>query len=187
MSEVIEEYIRAHPAQSEGEAFEGFAAQERIRAWLGSDPGRRERLRREFARVWSQFEAKPAPGGAAMVPPRAVPIHAPAMPAPAPPPTSAHAPASRPAHEHAPLPPPGPGARHLKVLCASCERMQVWADGSVIRCRHCGHVYDDMLELVPVRHVGMFHFLFGEGVTGVLVAGGIALLLLLLYLGATRL
>ncbi|GEM_PF-4521151 len=178
MSEVIEDFIRAHPGATENEAFEGFAAQERIRAWLGSDANRRERLRREFARVWTQMEAKSTGTPTAMAQPRpiAVPVAIPEAPAPAPAPVRVSA-----------IPREAPPMRHLKVLCARCERAEVWAEGSRIRCRRCGHEYDNMLDLVPVKPVGLFTFLFGEGKAGLVAAGGILLLLALLYLAATRL
>jgi hypothetical protein len=65
--------------------------------------------------------------------------------------------------------------------------MEVWAEGSLVRCRGCGHGYDNMLDLIPVRQVGAFAFVFGEGAAGWLAAGGVAILLILLYLAATRL
>lgn len=150
MSEVIETYIRRHPAMPESEAFEGFLRDERISRWVGADEARRERLRAEFARVWGQVR----PSATA----------APARPAPALPPPSQLAP-----------------PRRLQVMCPACERLDVWSDAGVVECRACGAVYDDLLRLVPVRPVGPFAFLFGEGWTGVATAGGVALLLLGLY------
>jgi hypothetical protein len=57
----------------------------------------------------------------------------------------------------------------------------VWLQGGTLSCRSCGTVYDDMLSLVPVRPVGPFAYLFGEGVKGILTATGIGLLLLAVY------
>ena len=182
MSEVIEEFIRAHPSASENEAFEGFAAQERIRSWLGSDATRRERLRREFARVWIQMESKANGASATLVPPRPV-TRAPDAPAPASAPTLP-APGSEPVLVKAQ--PAGP-ARHLKVLCTACEAVDVWAEAGHVRCRRCGHEYRDMLELIPVKEVGVLQFVFGEGSFAWIAAGGILLLLAALYLAATRL
>jgi hypothetical protein len=163
VSEVIEDFIRQHQGLSENEAFEGFAAQERIRTWLGNDATRRDRLRREFARTWADLESRG--GAAAMVRPVALA-----------PPTSV------PVVRRAAAPP-----RLLKVLCPACETMQVWAEDARIACRGCGREYPDMLELVPAKPVGLFAFVFGEGAAGWVAAGGVAVLLVLLYLAATRL
>lgn len=176
MSEVIEHYIRDHPGVSENDAFEGFARQERIAAWLGSDPTRRERLRREFARVWSMMEAKATSGGQRMAPLQPRPVEPAPKPAQAPvPPPRATEPMEVPRRV------PVAGGRKLSLLCPTCERLDVWADGGRVSCHHCGADYHDMLELVPVKVVGPFAFLFGEGAAGWLTAGGLVLLILLLY------
>lgn len=178
MSEVIETYIRAHPGVTENDAFEGFARQERIAAWLGNDATRRERLRREFARVWSQME------GSTSGPQRMV-QHARREGGP----SLTQAPPARP--EPLPAMPeaepmrvpvrPGANARKLSLLCPNCESLDVWSESGRVSCHHCGRGYDNMLELIPVQAVGPFAFLLGEGATGWLTAGGLVLLLLVLY------
>ena len=213
VSEVIEDYIRRNPGVGEDAAFQGFLQQERIKAWVGSDETRRERLRREFRRVWGVMHAPPPatapsqpqppspspasaaaqPRQAALVrevkpePPAARPPEArPAPPAPAPPsparapppsPSSAPASAERPASARLQTGPP----RRLQVLCATCARMDVWLQGGDIACRQCGRAYDDMLQLVPVKAVGPFAYLFGEGAGGWLTAGSMAAALLAIY------
>lgn len=177
MSEVIEEYIRRNPSLSQDAAFEGFLKIERIRLWVGTDETRRERLRREFTRVWTTMHSDNSPSQqganaqqAALVRPQA------SQPAPARPAAPADAPA----------PPPRlkTGApRRLNVLCPSCSHLDVWLQGGDIGCRACGRDYDDMLQLIPVKPVGPFAFMFGEGIEGGLKAAGVAVGLLALYLG----
>lgn len=173
MSEVIEGYIRRHPELSEKDAFEGFLKEERIRTWVGADESRKERLRKEFGRVWGSMNvegqlatsARSGPSGpTSMQQPRSVRIDV--SPAP-------EARAAR---------PEAPGARRLQVLCTSCRRTTVWMDDAGIQCRSCGHAYEDMLQLIRVTPVGPFEFLFGGGWKGAAVAGGIAAGLLALYL-----
>lgn len=190
MSEVIESFIRRHQGTSEEAAFAGFLEEERIKAWVGSDEGRRERLRREFGRVWATMHAatgRSGPSGPSqMVQER--PVRVDLHPAPAAP--AAPVAPARPAAPRAPLPAPravephpvtSAGARKLHVLCASCQRHDVWLEGGVISCRRCGHVYDDMLQLVRVKPVGPFEFIFGEGWAGAATAVGIALAFIALY------
>lgn len=171
MSEVIETYIRRHPGASEPEAFEGFLREERIKQWVGGDETRRERLRREFARVWSAIHnpegaaAKAGPAGpqSAVLQPRAVRIEVQT------PEKALHVNAA------------GPHARKLDLLCTQCTRYDVWLAEGTIACRGCGRVYDDMLALVPVKPVGPLEFMFGEGWVGYATAAGIAAGLALLY------
>lgn len=171
MSEVIEAYIRRHPGASEPEAFEGFLREDRIQAWVGADPSRRERLRREFARVWSTLNnpegapGKSGPAGpqSAVLQPRAVRVEVQ---------TSEKA-----INVHA----AGPHARKLELLCPQCTRYDVWLAEGTIACRGCGREYHDMLSLVPVKPVGPLEFMFGEGLAGYATAGGIAAGLVLLY------
>jgi hypothetical protein len=153
VSEVIEEFIRRNPDLPESAAFDGFLQQERIQRWVGADPMRRERLRAEFVRVWRSMH--PSSDGR-------TPVVVVREPAPA------------------PSPSPAP-AQKLDLMCAECNRLDVWRQAGVLSCRSCGRVYDDMLQLVPVKPVGPFEFMFGEGAAGWLAAAGIALLLLALY------
>ena len=177
MSEVIEDYIRRNSGMREDQAFEAFLQQDRIKAWVGTDEGRRERLRREFGRVWSTLHppmttARPAaektrpPQEAVQVEVRRAP------PAPAAPVQPQHAEAPR-----APAPP-----KKLHVLCPTCGKHDVYNHGGVITCRTCSHKYDDMLELIPVQPVGPGTFLFGEGWKGIATAAGIVAALVLTYL-----
>lgn len=171
VSEVIEEFIRRNPGSRESDAFERFLDEPRIRQWVGDDASRRERLRREFTRVWANLH--PGGGGAP----------ASAVTTPRPPFVQ---------HE-APAPPreaprtlrvdvrPDPAARRLQLLCPACTRVDVWLQAGVVSCRSCGRVYDDMLSLVPVKAVGPFAYVFGEGAKGILTATGIGLLLLAVY------
>lgn len=157
VSEVIEEFIRRNPQLAlEPDAFESFLHVDRIRAWVGADGSRRERLRREFSRVWADMHPVVVSKGQALEPPRA-------RPAP---------------------PPPAPRAapRKLHLLCAACSRMDVWSVEGRVECRHCGRAYDDLLDLVPVKPVGPFAYLFGEGAAGWLTAAGVAAGLAGLYL-----
>lgn len=172
MSEVIEDFIRRNPDLPEADAFESFLRMERISTWVGGDASRRERLRKEFSRVWTVMHpvvvAKSAP---TLEPPRARPGGTgPAGPStpPAPPRPSARVPTESP--------------RRLHLLCGTCSRMEVFQTGEQIECRHCGHVYEDLLDLIPVRPVGPFAFLFGEGTVGWLTAAGIGGALIGLYL-----
>lgn len=83
--------------------------------------------------------------------------------------------------EKKPAPPTGHAARKLQVMCTSCGRVDVWMQSDVIGCRSCGHVYDDMLQLIRVTPVGPFEFLFGEGWAGYATAAGLAGGFALLY------
>lgn len=178
MSEVIEDFIRRNAGMAEIEAFHGFLQQERIKTWVGTDEARRERLRREFSRVWATLHppATPSRQGSLVR----------EVPRPAPPPESrVNVQIQRTA-------PPDPAeeairrsvtapAKRLHVLCPTCGKLDVWLSDGSIACRTCSHIYEDMLQLIPVRPVGPFTFLFGEGLKGWLVAGGILLGLFLLY------
>lgn len=199
MSEVIENYIRRHPGLSEKEAFEGFLKEDRIRAWVGADESRKERLRSEFGRTWGSMHETLAPGSARSGPsgptlqqPRTVRVDAT--------PRAETQTAAPPAAEERPLAPLGtPGAkamqhpsmasaavgggRRLQVLCTSCKRIEVFMEEDhTISCRHCGVVYHDMLQLIRVKPVGPLAFYFGEGWKGAAVAGGLVLGLAALYL-----
>lgn len=181
MSEVIENYIRRHPDVGEKEAFDGFLHEERIKAWVGTDETRKERLRKEFGRVWGSMHvegqvshsgARAGPSGPSqMQQPRSVRVDL--TPQAELPPQAA-----RPS---APRAPPGAGARKLQVMCTACHQVNVWMQSDEILCRSCGTVYDDMLQLIRVTPVGPFEFLFGEGWKGAAVATGIAAGLVGLY------
>lgn len=206
MSEVIEDFIRRHPGASEGEAFEDFLGQPRIRAWVGDDASRRDRLHREFTRVWSTMRggaaASTASPAAARVVQQPPPVREPVAREPAVrepvrepvarEPTAREPAAREPAREaprpHAPQQARAPvrtnaaaAGRKLQLMCPSCARIDVWLEGGTISCRTCGTVYDDMLALVPVKPVGPFEYLFGEGTKGALTAVGVGLLLLGVY------
>lgn len=177
MSEVIEDYIRRNSGMREDEAFQAFLQQDRIKAWVGTDEGRRERLRREFGRVWSTLHPPMTPARPAAEKPRdprqdVVQVEVRRQPAPAAP--------VQPQHAEAPRPAVAP--RKLHVLCPTCGRHDVYNHGGVISCRTCAHKYDDMLELIPVQPVGPGTFLFGEGWKGVATAAGIVAALVLVYL-----
>lgn len=225
MSEVIEEFIRTHSNLQEREAFETFLRQDRIKTWVGQDPARRDRLQREFSRVWGDLRAGAAPPQASVAA-VARPAPHPHPPPPAPQqPRESHAPLPRPREappqnapaprEHAPREPPSPrepapapraptrvevrqppaaqarhapsgsraasGTRRLNLLCPACGRLDVWLQDGAISCHGCGRAYDDMLALVPVKPVGPFEYVFGEGVVGYLKAAGVGTLLLLVY------
>lgn len=103
----------------------------------------------------------------------------PQPPAPAPPAPRVQV---RPAQAPAPAQPRASiGGRRLQLLCPACARIDVWLDAGAITCRACGTAYDDMLALVPVKPVGPFEYLFGEGTKGALTAVGVGLLLLGVY------
>lgn len=209
LSEVIESFIREHPDLDEGSAFERFLEQDRISSWVGKDANRKERIRREFTRVWAFTHGAGASAPRAEAPrverrdpvatarqeptvgrsPLSMGRTDPAALKPSPPrpeqqePTRIEvrreaAPSTAPAAPRAAARPP---TRHLSLLCPTCERTDVWATGADIHCRHCGTTYADMLQLIPVKKVGTFAYLFGEGPAGYLTAAGVALLLLLLY------
>lgn len=172
MSEVIEDFIRRHPGLPEGESFEAFLREPRIRAWVGDDATRRDRLHREFSRVWGHLQ--PATTG----PTATVTTARPAPPQP----MVREVPREAPAPRAVPVDVPAhPQARRLHLLCPTCARLDVWLQAGVITCHHCGTSYDDMLALVPVKPVGPFAYVFGEGAKGILTAGGVALLLLAVY------
>lgn len=197
MSEVIEAYIRKNPDLGEKEAFDGFLQEERIKAWVGADDGRKERLRREFGRVWGSMHVegqmtrgagthgpKAGPSGptvGAVGSGRAVRVEV--HPTPEEPvarhaPTPAHVPMGSSGGAHA-----LGGGRRLQVMCARCKRIEVYVDdANTIQCRRCGHTYEDMLQLVRVTPVGPLEFLFGEGWVGYATAGGIAIAFLGLYM-----
>lgn len=192
VSEVIENYIRRHPGVPEKEAFEGFLLEDRIKTWVGGDDGRRERLRKEFGRVWGGMHVEGQVTTAARVGPagpagpqytegRGVRVQATddspqALQKPAQPRERPEA-----AQIMQPIPAMGAQSRKLAVMCTGCMRVDVWMDGGLIACRSCGKVYDDMLLLIRVTPVGPFEFLFGEGWVGYATATGIALALLALY------
>jgi hypothetical protein len=176
VSEVIESFIKRHPELAEKDAFDAFLREERIKAWVGADETRRERLRKEFDRVWGALHVEAAPAAQAtsarsgpsgpVAAPRTVRIHVQAEP-----------------ERERPDALPATGGRRLQVLCANCKHVDVWMDEQhVIQCRRCHRVYDDMLLLIRVTPVGPFEFVFGEGWKGAVVAGGIAAGLVGLYL-----
>lgn len=176
MSEVIEEYIRRNTGMREEEAFQSFLQQDRIKAWVGTDEGRKDRLRREFTRVWQTLHPPMTTGRPAAERSRPQPVEPVAVEVRRPTPAAAPAPA-------APAPPvahAGP-AKKLQVLCPTCGKLDVILQGGVISCRTCSHRYENMLELIPVKPVGPFSFLFGEGWKGAAVAVGIVAALLALY------
>lgn len=177
LSEVIEDFIRRNSGMREEEAFAAFIEQDRIRAWVGTDEGRRERLRREFARDWSALHppmtaARPA-AERARPPPEPVQVEVRRPPAPAAPVAPQFT--ERPAGITTP-------PKKLHVLCPTCGKYDVVSLGGLITCRTCQHKYDNMLDLVPVRPVGPFSFLFGEGWKGIAIAGGILVALVVVYL-----
>ena len=188
MSEVIEDYIRRNSGMSEDAAFETFLQQDRIKSWVGTDASRRERLRREFSRVWDslhppstpsrqgalvrEVRQEPAPQVSVRRPPPAV------APAPAPAPSPAREAEPEPARQRLQTGAP----RRLQVLCPVCSHMEVWLHEGDIQCRHCGRAYDDMLQLIPVSPVGPFAYVFGDGWQGVAKAAGVAAGLALLYM-----
>lgn len=159
MSEVIEDYIRRHPGLLESEAFDEFVRQDRIRQWLSADASRHERLRVEFGRVWENLQS--AAGGTRGA-------------------VSMRETDQLKQRLQVQVTPQAPPVR-LSLLCSVCNRIDIWRAGDVISCHNCGRVFDDMLELVPVKAVGPFAFAFGEGIGGVAVAVGLLLLLILLY------
>lgn len=170
MSEVIESFIRRHPGLSEKEAFEGFLREDRIKAWVGTDDSRRERLRAEFGRVWGSLNvegkvastsARSGPSGPALQSPRTLRVDV--------------------QPKQVARQPPGPGARRLQVMCTTCGKINVWMQDDRVACRTCGHTYDDMLQLIRVTPVGPFEFLFGEGWAGYATAAGIAVAFVGLY------
>lgn len=177
MSEVIEDYIRRNTGMKESDAFDGFLGQERIRAWVGDDDSRKERLRREFSRVWAslhppsttsrqgstQRDARPTPT-LVSVPVQRAPAPAPPVEAPKP-----------------DAPPRLQPAKKMQVLCPTCGKLDVYNVDGKVECRHCRHSYEDMLELIPVQPVGPFTFLFGQGASGWLTATGVVVSLVLLY------
>jgi hypothetical protein len=174
VSEVIEDYIRRNPSDSEDHAFDGFLKMDRIATWVGNDDGRRERLRREFTRVWSAMHpvVLPKMGPAALEPPKPRETRSTDARPRAPEPKPAHRPTALETKE-----PP----RKLHLLCATCSKMDVWRSDGQFLCRNCGRSYDDLLDLIPVRPVGPFAFMFGDGATGWLTAGGITVGLAALY------
>lgn len=135
---------------------------------MGDDAGRRERLQREFSRVWETLHAASSggPASAALAPRPVVQEAPPAREAPRPLKVEVR---------------PDASARKLSLLCPACARVDVWLQAGVLSCRSCGTAYDDMLALVPVKPVGPFEYLFGEGLKGILTAAGIGLLLLAVY------
>lgn len=178
MSEVIEEYIRRNGGMRETEAFEGFLQQDRIKAWVGADDARKERLRREFSRVWTSLHPPSTPSrpGTSARPERDATVQVemrraiPARPVEAPP-------TPAPVVQKVRIPP-----RRLTLLCPNCSRMDVWVDDNVIGCRSCHRAYEDMLTLVPVKPLPPFAFVFGEGWKGWATAGGVAVGIAALYL-----
>lgn len=175
MSEVIRDFIKEHPQLGESDCFEEFLQQERIRAWVGTDPQRREKIRGEFHRIWV-VEKDPGANTVQVqrttvpTPPSEVRVHkdTAAM-------ASGQGPAARPTLGSQVAP------RKLNLLCASCDGTDVWAKGHLIECRRCGRIYDNMLDLVPVQPVGPFTYMFGEGAGGVATAVGLVLFLLVIY------
>jgi hypothetical protein len=147
----IEDFIRQRGASSEAAAFEAFLAEPRIAAWVSGDAARVARLRAEFAAGWARVHPLRAPAPLPAAPPPAAPV------------------------------PAAPARAHLHLLCPHCRRMQVYQDGARVECRHCGRVYEDLLDLIPVRPLGPLAYVFGEGARGWLTAAGVLLLLLLLY------
>lgn len=168
MSEVIEEYIRRHPGLREGEAFDTFVEQEKIRSWIGQHADRRERLRSEFGRVWQHLQGA-AGGTRGPVSMRETDVE-----------IAERAKQQRAKRLQVEMTPDAPAAR-LPLMCPTCRRLDVWRAGDAVACRNCGRTFDDMLDLVPVHPVGPFEFVFGSGARGVAVAAGILVLLITLY------
>ena len=176
MSEVIEEYIRRNSGMQESVAFEAFLQQDRIKAWVGTDESRKERLRREFSRVWQTLHPPMTAARPAVERQRPaqepVKIEVVRPPAPAAPVQPQHTQVER-----STAPP-----KKLQVLCPTCGKLDVYNVDGKVECRHCRHGYDDMLDLIPVQPVGPFAFLFGTGWRGVATATGIAIGLTVIYL-----
>lgn len=191
VSEVIENFIRRHPQLSESEAFDGFLSEDRIKSWVGTDQSRRERLRKEFGRVWAEHHveqvraqtptsARAGPSGPARTSPsQAIRVEVtPSAQGPpvAPPSAPGPAQASRASATNG-------GGRKLQVLCTKCRRVDVWmAANNTVQCRACGLQYDDMLQLIRVTPVGPFEFIFGQGWRGIAMGAGIVAGLVGLYL-----
>lgn len=176
-SSFIETFIAAKRGATKEDAFREFVALPRISEWAGADPSRVARLKDEFDRAWARMRASEADAAAEAdaAPLAAKPAAAPARPAPAAP----KAPA-----ESAPRK-PRVGKPVASVMCTSCGSMNLHAhlagDAVLIKCASCDTVYRDLLELIPVKEVGPFEFVFGEGWKGVVTF--VALLALVVAVG----
>lgn len=190
----IESFIRSRRDASREQAFGEFLQTPRIKDWASGDESRVERLRSEFNRAWDRVNgdgddaqdavdaaapAPPASGKTRTVTPTARGKRAPPEPA-----------MEKPSASDAVT-----GAQDAKwarfgkvtqsVMCPKCGSVRLHAhldhDAVNIRCRQCDSVYTDLLELIPVRRVGPFAFLFGEGLGGVGTAVGLGAALALVY------
>lgn len=172
MSDVIETYIRRNSGMTEDAAFEGFLQEDRIKSWVGADDSRKERLRREFTRVWASLH-----------PPATT--SRPGQPLTRSAPQQQTAPVVvRPVVSVAPAAAPHPsasGARKLPVLCTTCGRLDVWLEEGIILCHACSTPFDNLLDLIPVKAVGVLEFYFGTGWKGMATAVGIVVGFVLLY------
>jgi ribosomal protein S27E len=164
VSDVIEDYIRRHPSPSLDEAFRGFLGEARIHAWVGTDAARRDRLYREFTRVWGAtmsprgaYSTLGSNGRSVLLSPTIATVRRDAAP------------------------PPTQEGRQLRVLCPACASFAVYSVGTTVSCTACGAVHEDMLALIPVTPVGPFAFVFGSGWKGAVRAVLVGAALVALY------
>lgn len=167
----------------------------KVRSWVGNDAARRERLMREFERLWAevaveQASAAPERAGAplqrrqpsAAEPPRyreTEPVHRPHM-------GPAHAHADEGVVREAARPMRAVRARREKFICSACGSYDIYSESDGrevrVRCRQCKTEFPDLLELVPVVEVGPFELFFGRGREAAVKAGAIVVLWAVVYL-----
>lgn len=173
-SSFIETFIAAKRGVTKEEAFREFVALPRISEWAGADASRVTRLKDEFDRAWARMRASEADAAAEAGSGSSAPQAATAPAAPA-----ARAPTEAASRR------PRAGKPVASVMCTSCGSMNLHAhlagDAVLIKCASCDTVYRDLLELIPVKEVGPFEFVFGEGWKG--VATFVALLVLVVAVG----
>lgn len=170
--ETLREFVVRNRSLPKDQALAQVLEMPKVRAWVATDAARRDRLTREFERLWAEVATEPATQT-----PRA-------------PPRTAH---MGPAHlrgdetmlgEPA-RPPKVVRSRREKFICSACGSYDIYSesDGNAVRvrCRQCKTEFPDLLALVPVVEVGPVELFFGRGREAVVKIGAIVLLWVAVY------
>lgn len=166
--ETLREFVVRNRALPKDEALALVLDMPKVRAWAGTDGARRDRLVREFERLWAEVAAPAETERPQRATPRAQPHMGPA-----------HAHADERVVREATRPPKVVRSRREKFICASCGSYDIYSESDGhdvhVRCRQCKAEYPDLLQLVPVVEVGPFELFFGRGREAAVKVGAIAL------------
>lgn len=163
--ETLREFVLRNRGLPKAQALDQVFEMPKVRAWVGSDTARRERLTREFERLWAEVAVGESP---ARLAPRPQPHMGPA-----------HQHADERVVREAARPPKVVRSRREKFICSACGSYDIFSesDGHAVhvRCRQCKTEFPDLLALVPVVEVGPFELFFGHGREAAVKIGAITL------------